>query len=240
MAATSRDVDFYMVQLLEQTDRHADMIEMMKRVISMGPVLNAEERNFLSISYKNIVKAKRHSIHYLTSLLDRDETQSSPGRVAQVTAFRAEAVQVLDRYCKELISIIDEKLLPATDDPAARLFYCQLRGDYCRYICEHKDGPGRESWSSAAIKSYGEALDIARAEFPAWEPAYLGLILNFSVHLYEIVGQKKEAVGLAESAIAESGAAAAKGGAGSPVEAENILKLLRENVQAWGEAQQCA
>lgn len=45
----------YMARLSEQTERWEDMVEYMKRVIDITKDLNNEERNLLSIAYKNTV-----------------------------------------------------------------------------------------------------------------------------------------------------------------------------------------
>ena len=53
---SQRDDYLFMVQILDSTDRRQDMIDLMKKVIDLNPELNSEERNLLSMSYKNIIK----------------------------------------------------------------------------------------------------------------------------------------------------------------------------------------
>jgi hypothetical protein len=45
-------------------------------------------------------------------------------------------------------------------------------------------------------------MEIAKNEIPPSRPTSLGLILNYSVFLYEIIGQKQEAIDLARLCIA--------------------------------------
>jgi hypothetical protein len=48
-----------------------------------------------------------------------------------------------------------------------------------------------------------KALTIARANMPSWGPSFRGLILNYSVHLYENVNHKERAFDLAQQTFDE-------------------------------------
>jgi 14-3-3 protein epsilon len=48
-----RDECIYMAKLSEQTERFDEMVDYMKQVIDTGKELKDEERNLLSIAYKN-------------------------------------------------------------------------------------------------------------------------------------------------------------------------------------------
>lgn len=49
----------YKAQLAEQTERFDDMIGFVKKIIEISKDLKDDERNLLSIAYKNSVGAKR-------------------------------------------------------------------------------------------------------------------------------------------------------------------------------------
>jgi 14-3-3 protein epsilon len=232
--ATDRDVNLQLVQLLGQTDRYQDMADLMKEVINASPVLNADQRNLLSISYKNIISVRRAGIRHLGTVLDRDDAKSSPHRLNQVRAFRSQVIAELDTFCNELIAIIDTRLLPAAAaDPEAHVFYHKLKADYWRYIAENKDGAPRHDAATAARDAYTTALVIARSILMPWTPAYLGLVLNFSVYLYEIDGKADQAIQLAALTIEESGPQLDHNKKDALTEARTILQLLRENVVMW-------
>jgi len=58
----SRDELVYMSRISEQTERFEDMLEYMKKVVKFGSELNNEERNLLSVAYKNSVGSRRYLI----------------------------------------------------------------------------------------------------------------------------------------------------------------------------------
>jgi len=59
----SRDELIYMSRISEQTERFEDMLNYMKQVVNTGNELNVEERNLLSVAYKNSVGTRRYLIH---------------------------------------------------------------------------------------------------------------------------------------------------------------------------------
>ncbi len=63
----SRDELIYMAKLSEQTERFDEMVEYMKRLVTQGQELKDEERNLLSIAYKNTVGSRRTAWRALTA-----------------------------------------------------------------------------------------------------------------------------------------------------------------------------
>jgi 14-3-3 protein epsilon len=61
------------------------------------------------------------------------------------------------------------------------------------------------------------------------------LVLNYSVFLDEIAGEKQTAVELAKKTYEECGVTVANNSKDSFGEATNILQLLRENVAIWSQ-----
>jgi 14-3-3 protein epsilon len=64
----SRDELIYMSRIAEQTERFEDMLEYMKKVVESGSELNNEERNLLSVAYKNTVGSRRTAWRALSSI----------------------------------------------------------------------------------------------------------------------------------------------------------------------------
>merc|ERR1712151_876790 len=55
-------------KLAEQAERYDDMAESMKKVTEMDGVLVQDERNLLSVAYKNVVGARRSSWRVISSI----------------------------------------------------------------------------------------------------------------------------------------------------------------------------
>ena len=59
----SRDNLVYKSRIAEQTERFEDMLQYMKKVVLLGNELNCEERNLLSVAYKNTVGSRRYHLN---------------------------------------------------------------------------------------------------------------------------------------------------------------------------------
>ncbi|KAJ9567755.1 hypothetical protein OSB04_003721 [Centaurea solstitialis] len=60
MASSARDQNVYMAKLSEQAERYEEMVEFMEKVsssLSDSEELTVEERNLLSVAYKNVIGA---------------------------------------------------------------------------------------------------------------------------------------------------------------------------------------
>jgi 14-3-3 protein epsilon len=87
-----------------------------------------------------------------------------------------------------------------------------------------------------AKTSYETAMQIATAQLTGTDPIYLGLALNYSVFLYELVDRKQEAINLTDNAFKQA------------IEYDEFteeeyignalpLQLLKDNVALWSEEQ---
>jgi 14-3-3 protein epsilon len=64
----NREELIYMSRIAEQTERFEDMLDYMKKVVLSGQELNEEERNLLSVAYKNTVGSRRTAWRALSSI----------------------------------------------------------------------------------------------------------------------------------------------------------------------------
>lgn len=62
-------------KLAEQAERYEDMAAAMKAVTELNQELNNEERNLLSVAYKNVVGARRSSWRVISSIEQKAEVE---------------------------------------------------------------------------------------------------------------------------------------------------------------------
>ena len=105
----SRDNLIYQAQLAEQTERFEDMLEFMKSVVKLGGDLNEEERNLLSVAYKNSVGSRRSAWRALSSI---EERAGDSDKTKLITDYKAKVEKELTDICAEIRRIIDESLIP--------------------------------------------------------------------------------------------------------------------------------
>lgn len=87
------------------------MVESMKDVASMDVELTVEERNLLSVAYKNVIGARRASWRIISSIEQKEEGKGSEERLAMIRTYRIE-VRVVQ--AKRWAAGVSEKLFLIT------------------------------------------------------------------------------------------------------------------------------
>lgn len=175
-----RDTLVYRAKLAEQAERFDEMVTDMKEVAKQPQELTVEERNLLSVAYKNVIGSRRASWRVVTSIEQKGDADKTPVVKDYKTKIESELVDI----CNDILSIIQESLIPNSTSEEAKVFYYKMQGDYHRYLSEFQIGEVRKASASSALDAYQEASNIAGADLPPTHPIRLGLALNFSVFYY--------------------------------------------------------
>lgn len=98
-------------KLAEQAERYDDMASAMKAVTETGVELSNEERNLLSVAYKNVVGARRSSWRVISSI--EQKTEGSERKQQMAKEYREKVEKELREICYDvLVSDIIVVLLP--------------------------------------------------------------------------------------------------------------------------------
>lgn len=207
----------------EGAERYEDMCEVMKMVVeAAGPELSTEERNLLSVAYKNVVGSRRASL--------RSFNLEAPSNFMEL--YKGQLQKELQTICDEILGLLNNTLIQTNGaDEEAQVFYLKMAADYYRYLAECVDS-NKES-AAMAEKNYDSAYIIAKNSLPATSPIRLGLALNYSVCLYEIVQKQEDACALAKDAFDSAIAQLDKLEEGDYKDATLIMQLLRDNLTLW-------
>lgn len=90
-------------KLAEQCERYDDMAEIMKEVTEQGDDLSNEERNLLSVAYKNVVGARRSAWRVLSSLASKNDANST--EYARVAEYRTTVEKELKEICNQVLVV---------------------------------------------------------------------------------------------------------------------------------------
>ena len=72
---STREELIYMTKLTEQTERFEDMVNYIKQVVKLDQELSVEERNLLSVAYKNSIGGRRTAWRVLSSIENKEESK---------------------------------------------------------------------------------------------------------------------------------------------------------------------
>jgi len=114
------------------------MVDSMKKVASLGHDLTVEERNLLSVAYKNVIGARRASWRVLSSIEQKEAERGSDGdinKAALVKAYKGKVEHELDTVCAEILKIIKDSLLPHAETAESKVFYYKMGGARLFFFC---------------------------------------------------------------------------------------------------------
>jgi len=206
-------------------------------VTEAGGDLTNEERNLLSVAYKNVVGARRSSWRVISSI--ESKTEASERKLTMAKEYRQKVEKELREICQDVLNLLDAYLIPLSGTEESKVFYLKMKGDYYRYLAEvdgaskdkKKDDDGDVIQQSES--SYKEAFDIAKLEMSPTHPIRLGLALNYSVFYYEIRGAPDQACHLAKQAFDDAIAELDTLHEDSYKDSTLIMQLLRDNLTLW-------
>jgi len=196
--------------------------------------LSLEERNILSVAYKNVVGSRRAAWRVLNSI-EQKETKKDKGKdnVEKVKQYKSQIEEELLKLCREILDLLDTHLIPNTNEPEATVFYFKMEGDYYRYIAEFASGNEKSDASEKSRESYQKAYDIADKDLEATHPIRLGLALNFSVFYYEILQNRTKACEMAKNAFDDAISGLDNVSDDFYKDSTLIMQLLRDNLTLW-------
>uniref|UniRef100_H2TUP1 14-3-3 protein epsilon n=1 Tax=Takifugu rubripes TaxID=31033 RepID=H2TUP1_TAKRU len=210
-----------------------EMVVSMKNVASMDVELKVEERNLLSVAYKNVIGARRASWRIISSIEHREEGKCNEKKMKMIQEYRQTVENELKSICGDILDTLERHLLPSATMGESKVFYNKMKGDYHRYLAEFATGNSRKEAAENSLVAYKTATDLATSELPPTHPIRLGLALNFSVFYYEILNSPDRACRLAKAAFDDAIAELDTLNEESYKDSTLIMQLLRDNLTLW-------
>ena len=221
-----------MARVAEQAERFDDMVHFLTPVLEeKGSTVSNEDRNLLSVAFKNLISSKRTAIRTINAI---EQNPKYSQYASQLAVYKKKIEDLLFKDCDNIISLTKSRILNKGKpiESEAKAFFVKLVGDYYRYIAESATGDRYEAVKQEALKAYTEANLIA---LPPCNSIRLGLALNFSVFYYEVMKDQKLACELADSSLQAALEKIDDLGEEEFRDAKSIIELLKENLSLWRE-----
>lgn len=104
-----------------------DMVVFMKTVADLGGELTTEERNLLSVAYKNVIGARRSAWRILSSLEDKVDDEVKTGKHKEIIEeYKRNIEKELKDICQEIIHLLKESLIKSASEVEARVFFLKM------------------------------------------------------------------------------------------------------------------
>ena len=209
------------------------MVDFLEKVLrEKGGSVSSDERNLLSVAFKNLISSKRAACRTITAIEQNPKYAKFSDDLAR---YKQDIESKLTGDCQRIVDMINNHVLKRSCDGESKAFFVKMVGDYYRYIAENAKGSLLEQVKQNALKAYNEANQIT---LPPCNPIKLGLALNFSVFHYEVMKNHKAACELADRALQEALDKIDELEEDDFRDAKSIIELLKENLTLWKEEEE--
>ena len=228
----------YKAKLAEQAERYDDMVRIMKEVVHHASELSVDQRNLLSVGYKNVVGVRRTAWRTINAQETKEESRKKQKSAELARSFRLKLEEELNISCQEVLDLISSILANKRNGTESRVFFLKMQGDYYRYMAEYQSaGANKTKYGAVAAenaqKVYQQALELASTDMPPTHPIRLGLALNYSVFFYEVKEQPTEACTMARTAFDQAIAELDNLDEEQYKDSTTIMQLIRDNLTLW-------
>ncbi|KAL1760107.1 14-3-3 domain-containing protein [Schizophyllum commune] len=242
MAHPSREQCLYIAELAGEAERFDDVVTQIKTIImNIDQRLALEERNLLSVAYKNITNNLRASWRIVDTLekVQAARSKNAASRQLQLIRHQRETIEKeLTNVCKDIVELLDKQLLPYAQTGEEQVFYSKTKGDYYRYLAEFAQKHEREKFGDYSLNAYKIAYQRAVTTLDPVHPTRLGLALNFSVFYHDVRKSPERACFVAKSAF-DDAISVLEGTDPSQSAAFRdslmILQLLKDDLLLWAD-----
>ncbi|KAJ2799321.1 radiation sensitive protein rad24, partial [Coemansia helicoidea] len=126
------------------------MVKYMRAVAKLDKDLNVEERNLLSVAYKNVIGSRRASWRIVSSIESKEISRGNTAQAESIKGYRAVIESELKDVCVDILDVLKENLIVKAEEAESKIFYYKMEGDYHRYLAEFLQGADRTAASDAA------------------------------------------------------------------------------------------
>lgn len=99
--------------------------------------LTLEERNILSVAFKNVVGTRRAAWRVISLIERKENKKGSLANAEKAKTYKLIIEKELTDKCKKILQLIEKDLLPKTKSEEGKVFLYKMEGDYYRYIAEY-------------------------------------------------------------------------------------------------------
>ena len=186
----------FLARVAEQAERFEDMVDQLEKVMmEKGADVSSDERNLLSVAFKNLISSKRAACRTIAAIEQNPKYSKFSDALGQ---YKSSIETKLQEDCQRIVDMINKHVLAKACDGEPKAFFVKMVGDYYCYIAENAKGANLEQVKQNALQAYNQANEIT---LPPCNPIKLGLALNFSVFHYEVLKNHKAACELADQAL---------------------------------------
>ena len=142
----------FLARVAEQAERFEDIVDFLEEVlVAKGGSVNPDERNLLSVAFKNLISSKRAACRTISAI---EQNPKYSKFNAALLAYKTQIEEQLQADCQKIIDMINIRVLEGECADEAKAFFVKMVGDYYRYIAENAKDAKLEEVKQKAKAAY--------------------------------------------------------------------------------------
>ena len=142
----------FLARVAEQAERFDDMVDFLEQVlVAKGGDVNPDERNLLSVAFKNLISSKRAACRTISAIEQNPKYSKFNSALLE---YKGQIEAQLQADCQKIIDVINSRVLQGTCSDEAKAFFVKMVGDYYRYIAENAKDAKLEEVKNKAKAAY--------------------------------------------------------------------------------------
>merc|ERR1711934_852248 len=106
---TSTEENIFLARVAEQAERFEDMVDFLSKVLDeKGGDVTADERNLLSVAFKNLISSKRAACRTIAAI---EQNPKYSKFNAALLAYKTQIEEQLQADCQKIIDMINNRVL---------------------------------------------------------------------------------------------------------------------------------
>merc|ERR1712113_983762 len=146
----------FLARVAEQAEKFDDMVQFLNEAIGnkAGEDFTIDERNLLSVGFKNQIGANRGAIRTIGAIEQNPKYQKFGTALKE---YKTQIEESLYNQCMAIVQKVEQKCLGLAKDDESNAFFQKMIGDYYRYVAESAAEDKIESVRNGALQGYSEA-----------------------------------------------------------------------------------
>lgn len=106
----------------------------MRTVATLDVELTVEERNLLSVAYKNVIGARRASWRILSSIEQKELSKGNEAQAQMIKEYREKIEGELADICWDIIGVLDVHLIANAVSGESQVFYYKMYAVFYMFV----------------------------------------------------------------------------------------------------------
>ena len=163
-----------------------------------------EERDVLSVAYKNADDSRRAAWRVIISVEQKEKSKGEEQLASYAREYVAKVEGELQKIREGVLALMDKNLIQLANTDESKLFYHKMKGEYHRYLAEFATSDAMGKAAGSACVDHVEANKIAEKDLVVNHPVRVATALNFSVFQSEVFQNSDEASEMARVAFEDA------------------------------------